>query len=121
MAGLLHDFDCECYPSLDEHTIVGARILEKEEYPEDMIYAIRAHADYNHLDWDMLFSKIVFACDEISGFIMAVTMVRMTYVLDPNWGGAIIWSRIVKVKFILFNWSRLIKIKIRHIKSYGFN
>ncbi|MFB5188957.1 HD domain-containing protein [Alicyclobacillus fastidiosus] len=78
IAGLLHDFDYELHPTPQEHTIVGARILEERGYPEEVIYAIRAHADYNHLERNTLFSKIVFACDEISGFVMAVAMVRPT-------------------------------------------
>lgn len=82
IAGLLHDFDYERYPTPVEHTIVGARILEEQGYPEDVIYAIRAHAGYNHLNRDTLFSKIVFACDEISGFVMAVAMVRPSKSLD---------------------------------------
>lgn len=76
IAGLLHDFDYERYPTPTEHTIVGARILAEQGYPEDIIYAIRAHADYNHLERNTLFEKIVFACDEVSGFVMAVAMVR---------------------------------------------
>lgn len=76
IAGLLHDFDYEMYPTKAEHTIVGAKILAEQGYPEDVIYAIRAHADYNHLDRTTLLDKIVFACDEISGFVMAVAMVR---------------------------------------------
>lgn len=76
VAGLLHDFDYEMYPSPEEHTIVGARILAEHGYDEDVIYAIRAHADYNHLVRETLLSKVLFACDEISGFVMAVAMVR---------------------------------------------
>ncbi|GEO24334.1 HDIG domain-containing protein [Alicyclobacillus acidoterrestris] len=78
ITGLLHDFDYEMYPSKEEHTIVGARILAEQGYPEDVIYAIRAHASYNHLQRDTQLSKVVFACDEICGFVMAVAMVRPT-------------------------------------------
>lgn len=78
IAGLLHDFDYEMYPTPAEHTIVGARILEEQGYPDDMIYAIRAHADYNNLERNTTLSKVLFACDEISGFVMAVAMVKPT-------------------------------------------
>lgn len=76
ITGLLHDFDYEMYPTQAEHTIVGAKILAEKGYPEDVIYAIRAHADYNHLERNSLLDKVLYACDELSGFVMAVAMVR---------------------------------------------
>jgi len=76
ITGLLHDFDYEKYPTPEEHTIVGARILAEEGYPEDVIYAIRAHANYNGLERNTLLARALYACDEISGFVMAVAMVR---------------------------------------------
>jgi putative nucleotidyltransferase with HDIG domain len=76
ITGLLHDFDYEKYPTPAEHTVVGARILAEAGYPEDMIYAVRAHADYNGLKRETLLAKSLYACDELSGFIMAVAMVR---------------------------------------------
>jgi putative nucleotidyltransferase with HDIG domain len=76
ITGLLHDFDYERYPSPQEHTIVGARILREHGYPEDVIYAIQAHADYNHLPRNTLMAKTLYACDELSGFLMAVAMVK---------------------------------------------
>lgn len=76
ITGLLHDFDYEKYPTPEEHTIVGAKILAEQGYPEEMIYAIRAHADYNDLARNTLLAKVLYACDELSGFVMAVTMVR---------------------------------------------
>ncbi|MBX6353112.1 MAG: HDIG domain-containing protein [Thermoflavifilum sp.] len=76
ITGLLHDFDYEKYPTPQEHTIVGARILRELGYPEDVIYAIQAHADYNHLPRNTLMAKALYACDELSGFLMAVAMVK---------------------------------------------
>lgn len=76
ITGLLHDFDYEQYPTPEEHTIVGARILKEQGYPDDVIYAIQAHADYNHLERNTPLSRTLYACDELSGFIMAVAMVR---------------------------------------------
>ncbi|MCL6451998.1 MAG: HDIG domain-containing protein [Alicyclobacillus sp.] len=78
ITGLLHDFDYERYPTPLEHTIVGAQILAEQGYPEDVIHAIQAHADYNHLERSSLLDKTLYACDEISGFVMAVAMVRPT-------------------------------------------
>lgn len=76
ITGLLHDFDYEQYPTPQEHTIVGAKILAEHGYPDDVIYAIRAHADYNGLVRDTPMAKALYACDELSGFVMAVAMVR---------------------------------------------
>lgn len=76
VVGLLHDFDYEKYPTPAEHTIVGASILREAGYPEHLIYAISAHADYNHLSREALLDKALYACDELSGFVMAVALVR---------------------------------------------
>lgn len=78
ITGLLHDFDYEKYPTPEEHTIVGATILTERGYPDDVIYAIRAHADYNGLARNTPMAKALYACDELSGFVMAVAMVRPT-------------------------------------------
>ncbi len=74
--GLLHDFDYEKYPTPAEHTIVGAAILREAGYPEHMVYAISAHADYNQLSREALLDKCLYACDELSGFVVAVALVR---------------------------------------------
>ncbi len=76
ITGLLHDFDYEMYPSPEDHTIVGARILKEQGYDDDVIYAIRSHVDRADLVRETPLSRVVFACDEISGFVMAVAMVR---------------------------------------------
>ncbi|PWI58102.1 HDIG domain-containing metalloprotein [Sulfoacidibacillus thermotolerans] len=76
VVGLLHDFDYERYPSPEEHTIVGAKILAEAGYPEHVIRAIQAHADYNGIKRETLLERTLFACDELSGFITAVALVR---------------------------------------------
>lgn len=76
ITGLLHDFDYEQYPTPAEHTVIGAKILQELGYPDDVIYAIRAHADYNELVRETLLAKALYACDELSGFVMAVALVR---------------------------------------------
>ncbi|RIV24266.1 HDIG domain-containing protein [Alicyclobacillaceae bacterium I2511] len=76
ITGLLHDFDYERYPTPTEHTLVGAKILMQKGYPEDVIQAIQAHADYNGLPRDTPMARTLYACDELSGFVMAVAMVR---------------------------------------------
>src|SRR5262245_700041 len=45
IAGMLHDFDYEQYPDINEHAIVGARILTERNFPEDIVYAVKAHND----------------------------------------------------------------------------
>ncbi len=77
VVGLLHDFDYERWPEAPDHPLRGAEILAERGYPEDVIYAIKSHADYlpdcprvSSLD------KTLYACDELAGFISAVAMVR---------------------------------------------
>jgi putative nucleotidyltransferase with HDIG domain len=78
ITGLLHDFDYERFPSLEEHTVVGSRILREQGYPEEIIHAIAGHTSYHNVPRDTLMAKALYACDEISGFVMAVAMVRPT-------------------------------------------
>ncbi len=76
IAGLLHDFDYEQNPDPRDHPRVGAAILEARGYPEDIIYAIKAHADHMHLPRESLMDKALFAVDELCGFLTAATLVR---------------------------------------------
>jgi putative nucleotidyltransferase with HDIG domain len=82
MAGLLHDFDYEQHPNLpaapdpNEHPLFGARILEEQGYPEDVIYAIKTHADYLGLPRLSLMDKSLAAVDELTGLITAAALVR---------------------------------------------
>ncbi|MCI0182502.1 HD domain-containing protein [Sulfoacidibacillus ferrooxidans] len=78
VVGLLHDFDYERYPTPEEHTIIGAKILADEGYPPHIIRAIQAHADYNGIERQSLLERCLFACDELSGFVTAVSLVRPT-------------------------------------------
>jgi putative nucleotidyltransferase with HDIG domain len=77
IVGLLHDFDYERWPSAPDHPLKGAEILAERGYPEDVIYAIKSHADYL-MDCPRvsLMDKVLYACDELAGFCMAVAMVR---------------------------------------------
>ncbi|MFN8005504.1 MAG: HDIG domain-containing protein [Terriglobia bacterium] len=76
MVGLLHDFDYEMYPNPPDHPQKGAIILKDLGYPEKMIYAIQSHADWTGCPRLSLLDKTLFACDELSGFITAVALVR---------------------------------------------
>jgi putative nucleotidyltransferase with HDIG domain len=78
VVGLLHDFDYEIHPTLDEHPQDGAPILREEGYPEEVIDAVLSHAEHLALPRDTLLKKSLFACDELSGFVHAVGLVRPT-------------------------------------------
>jgi putative nucleotidyltransferase with HDIG domain len=74
--GLLHDFDYERHPTLDKHPQDGAPILREEGYPEEVIEAVLSHAEHLALPRDTQLKKTLFACDELSGFVHAVALVR---------------------------------------------
>ena len=76
ITGLLHDMDYEKHPTPDEHPMVGVRELEKRGYPEDVLHAIKGHADYLDVPRDTPMSRTLYAVDELSGFITACALVR---------------------------------------------
>lgn len=76
ITGLLHDMDYEKHPTPAEHPMTGVRELERLGYPEDMLHAIKGHADYLDVPRDTLMSKTLYAVDELSGFIVACARVR---------------------------------------------
>ncbi|MFQ5425749.1 MAG: HDIG domain-containing metalloprotein [Gaiellales bacterium] len=73
---LLHDFDYEIHPTLEEHPQEGAAILHGEGYPDDLIDAVLSHAEHLAVPRDTDLKKALFACDELSGFIHACGLVR---------------------------------------------
>jgi putative nucleotidyltransferase with HDIG domain len=73
MTGLLHDFDYEKYPTMEEHPFVGNKILKENGYPEELTTAIMGHANYTGVPRESLMAKALYAVDEISGFMFAVT------------------------------------------------
>jgi putative nucleotidyltransferase with HDIG domain len=75
---LLHDFDYEIHPTLDQHPQDGAAILRQEGYPEELIDAVLSHAEHLNLPRDTQLKKVLFACDELSGFVHACGLVRPT-------------------------------------------
>jgi putative nucleotidyltransferase with HDIG domain len=76
VVGLLHDFDYEIHPTLDKHPQEGAKILRERGVPEDIIRAALSHAEHLNLSRDSMMEKTLFAVDELSGFIIAVALVR---------------------------------------------
>src|ERR1041384_3897659 len=76
VVGLLHDFDYEKWPSLDDHPYRGNEILKERGYSEEIRRAIMSHAEYTGVTRDSQMEKALFACDELAGFITAVALVR---------------------------------------------
>jgi putative nucleotidyltransferase with HDIG domain len=77
IVGLLHDFDYERWPNPPDHPLKGAAILRERGYPDDVIYAIKSHADYlTDCPRRSLMDKALYACDELAGFCTAVARVR---------------------------------------------
>ncbi len=75
---LLHDFDYEIHPTLDQHPQDGAAILREEGYPEEVIDAVLSHAEHLAIPRDTPLKRTLFACDELSGFVHACGLVRPT-------------------------------------------
>ncbi|MEX0782317.1 MAG: HD domain-containing protein [Dehalococcoidia bacterium] len=76
IVGLLHDFDWEIHPTPDLHPEEGSKILEKRGVPQDIRYAILCHAPFLGLEYTQQMDRAIFACDELSGFIIACTLVK---------------------------------------------
>jgi putative nucleotidyltransferase with HDIG domain len=76
--GLLHDFDYQRWPNAPDHPLQGAAILKERGYPDDVIYAIKSHADYlqDECPRVSLLDKTLYACDELCGFLTACALVR---------------------------------------------
>lgn len=74
IVGLLHDFDYEMFP--DEHPMKGSEILKEKGLSEEIRTAILGHADFSGVPRETLMAKALYAVDELSGFITAVTLVR---------------------------------------------
>jgi putative nucleotidyltransferase with HDIG domain len=78
VVALLHDFDYEIHPTLDEHPQDGAPILREEGYPEEIVEAVLSHAEHLAMPRDTQLKKTLFACDELAGFVHACGLVRPT-------------------------------------------
>ena len=81
ITGLVHDFDYEQYPNdaqspTEEHPAYGVSILKEQGYPEDVCQAVLAHGDYTGAPRESLLAKALYACDELTGLVVAVALVR---------------------------------------------
>lgn len=79
---LLHDFDYEKYPSAEEHPYKGFEILNERGFSLEFRNTILSHADYTNVPRQTKLAKVLFACDELAGFITAVTLVRPSKSID---------------------------------------
>ena len=82
VTGLLHDFDWEIHPTLEQHPQQGALILQARGVPDEIIRAILSHADHTGVPRQTTMEKCLYACDEITGLITAVALVRPSHSLD---------------------------------------
>jgi putative nucleotidyltransferase with HDIG domain len=82
LTGLLHDFDWEIHPTLEQHPQAGASILRARAVPEVVIRAILSHANHTGVPRESLMEKALYACDEITGLITATALVRPSRVLS---------------------------------------
>jgi predicted hydrolase (HD superfamily) len=78
VAGLLHDMDYERHPTPEEHPFIGVAALREQGWPEPVLHAILAHADYSGVKPESHLDKALFACDELSGFLTACALVKPT-------------------------------------------
>jgi predicted hydrolase (HD superfamily) len=76
IVGLIHDFDYEKYPSLEDHPYKGNEILKQRAWPEVIGRAVMSHAEYTGVPRDTPMEKALFACDELAGFITAVALIK---------------------------------------------
>jgi putative nucleotidyltransferase with HDIG domain len=76
VVALLHDFDYERWPDAENHPYRGAEILREKGYPEWVVRAVMSHADYTGVTRETLLERVLFACDEMAGFVTAAALVR---------------------------------------------
>ncbi len=82
IVGLIHDFDYEVYPIAPDHPLRGSEILKERGYSEEIRKAVLGHASYTDVPRDTLMAKCLYACDELSGFIIACALVRPNKIAD---------------------------------------
>lgn len=82
VVGLLHDFDYEMYPQYPDHPMKGSEILKERGLPEELRRTILSHVPETNVPRDTPLAKALFACDELSGFIMAVAVIRPNKIAD---------------------------------------
>ncbi len=84
IAGLVHDFDWEVCPTPESHPTFGAEILRSNGFSEPIVRAVLSHGNHTGVARETLMEKALFACDELSGFVTAVALVRPTKSLSET-------------------------------------
>ena len=84
IAGLVHDFDWEVCPTPESHPTFGAEILKSRGFSDEIVRAVLSHGNHTGITRDSLMEKTLFACDELSGFVTAVALVRPTKSLSDT-------------------------------------
>ncbi|MCC6396629.1 MAG: HDIG domain-containing protein [Bacteroidetes bacterium] len=82
VVGLLHDFDYEMYPQYPDHPVKGSEILKEKGLGEDVRRVIMSHVPATNIPRDTPMAKVLFACDELCGFIMAAALIRPNKIAD---------------------------------------
>ena len=75
LTGLMHDFDWERHPDTERHPMLGVEYLRSQAWPEDICRAILGHATYSGIPRDTRMTQVLFACDELCGFLVACALV----------------------------------------------
>src|SRR5262245_59228912 len=75
LTGLIHDFDWERHPSAAQHPMDGVAVLRTLGWPDDVCRAVLGHATYSGVPRDTRMARALFACDELSGFLVACALV----------------------------------------------
>jgi predicted hydrolase (HD superfamily) len=82
IVGMMHDFDYEVYPNPPDHPVKGSEILRERGYSEEIRRAILGHANYTGVPRDTLLARCLYACDELTGFVVACSLVRPNGLAD---------------------------------------
>ena len=104
MAGMLHDFDYELYPDVQQHATVGGRVLRERGWPEPLVRAVMSHNEATGVPRTELMDKVLFAVDELSGLVTATALVRPNKSIHEVDAGAV--KRKMKDKAFARNVSR---------------
>ena len=75
LTGLIHDFDWERHPDAARHPMLGVEFLRAQGWPEDVCRAVLGHATYSGVPRDTRMAQALFACDELSGFLVACSLI----------------------------------------------
>lgn len=76
VAALIHDFDYDRYPDLQDHPFRGAEVLRERGWPEAIVRAVLSHADHTGVPRESRLEHTLFACDEMAGFVTAAALIR---------------------------------------------